>query len=755
MTKQHAPSQEIETAKIKMHVIEPHADDALGSASGICYNSSVLTILHTVCKSGDERDDVCLDAQARKAYHRIKKDMNIIRHEKYWLPDLHYDLRIREKRAFSEKVKNYMEWYDCYEQLCSHVREIIVQAISEDACLSFPMGLEHPMHILTMQACLECIRELHFDTSKIMIYTDHPYDFQLTGTGRAAEVKAYLEQMLCEKLLHYDDLSVSQKRVEPVIEEIYGSKHYWEFDGSLARTMCSYYITENGCRQLEKYFRMRCSQILFVSVQAWPFYKTGGLGDVAYGLCRALQGYVNDVRLLIPERVEGSSNTGRYLDRYSFIYENSRENFRCEIEKREFQGLVYYLFRMEDADGRRVDFHKESRNGRQAALFCDALLQKGLAAIDYSPTVCQCNDWQTALLPFLKRTKYKDRYQNLKMVYTIHFYGYKGIFPKKEMLAVLGISKESCGLCITCAEDCMLDRTDLLNKTARGELVPMPPSLMSCMRAGIEFADAVTTVSRGYAEEIQGYPDFADVKVTGIRNGVISYQERTGTDFPAGYDRLKAYKKASKEKLQQELGLKADTGIPLVCMVTRLAVEKGIELAKQIIPFLLDEGAQMVIVGDDADREKQPYANYFRDMEQEYRGGFAYREFCDELEYRTYAASDILLMPSLSEACGTTQMNAMQFGVIPVVSMLKSFQDTVLDYKQRKERIDRHWDKGIGFYAYRDDCWVFLEVIKKVLEVYHTPEWDEISRICSETDFSWKNGSVYGYLELYNSLGED
>lgn len=758
-TGQHISEQRTEDSKLKIHVIEPHADDALGSAGGICYNDKAVTVLHTVCKSGDKRDSVCLDAQGRKAYHLIRKDMNIIQHRKYRMPDLHYDLRIKEEKDFAEKIKVYIEWYDAYSQLHSHVRKIVEEAMSQDAYLAFPMGLEHPMHILVMNACLECMQELHFDTGKIIIYTDHPYDFHLTGTGRAVEVRNFLEQGLNAGLFHCDDLSVSQKSIEPILEEIYGSMHYGEFDGSLSRTMCSYNLTKEGVQRLEKIFHLQCSQILFVSVQAWPFYRTGGLGEVAYGLCRALQDHVNDIRILMTDSVtdSGNSKKGCYLESFKFEYEGSRENFQCKVEKREYCGLIYYLMRMQDSAGQWVNFQKEGRSGNHAAVFCDALMQKGLQAIDYSPTICHCNEWQTALLPFLKNTKYRRQYPDLKMVYTIHFYGYKGIFPKKEMYALLGISKDECRLCISCTEDCLLDRIDLLNKTAKGELVSMPPSLMSCMRAGIEFADAVTTVSRGYAQEIQGYPDFADVRVTGIRNGVLSLRERMGSDFPEGYGRLKAYKLDCKKNMQRELGLREDAKVPIICMVTRLAVEKGIEMAKQLIPFLLDEGAQMIIVGDDSDKEKRPYASYLQAMETEYRGGFAYREFSEEMEYKTYAAADILLMPSLSEACGTTQMNAMQFGVIPVVSMLGSFQDTVLDYKHRNKRKSGFWDRGIGFYAYKDDCWVFLEVLKKVLEVFRTQpqEWDEISRICCETDFGWKNGSVYGYLELYDSFAKE
>lgn len=746
--------------KIKIHVIEPHPDDALGSACGICYNDNATTALHTISKSYDKRDDVVLDREGRQKYRSLKKDLNIYRHERYMLPDLHYDLRIQDKNVgFAEKVFAYKRMYPAWGQLNEKIKEIFTEAMEEKAYISFPMGLGHPMHILTLVACLEWTRALDFDKSKIIIYVDHPYDFQAIGTDRAIEVKNYIEDDLSGRLLRCDSMDVIQAQVGPLLNEIYGQMHYGEFDGSIERTVCSCYVTENGYEQIQGFFKLQCNHILYISAQAWPFFKTGGLGEVAYGYCKALQSSVDDVRILIPGYIshDETEEKGKYMEGYSFAYKNNEGTYQCKINKREYDGLIYYLLKMWDPNGKQVDFQQESRSGKDFALFCDAILQKGLNVIDYRPNICHCNDWQTALIPFLKKTKYKNSYRGIKTVYTIHFYGYKGIFPKKEMLSQMGMDKQNCELCITCQEDCILDRTDLLNKAAKGELLQMPPSLMSCMRAGIEFADAVTTVSKGYAEEISSYPDLRGIKVTGIRNGLSAVDDRPGiTALPekSNPDGLREYKKERKKDLQKELDLNIDENIPLVCMVTRLAIEKGIELVKNIIPLLMKEGAQMVIVGDDSDKLRQPYANYFREIEAENKGCFCYRPFSDWLEYKTYAGADILLMPSLSEACGTTQMKAMQYGAIPVVSMLPSFRDTVLDYKLRDKRNDGYLDRGVGFYAYKDDCWVFLEVLRKVFEVYRTEpeEWCRISKTCSETDFSWKNGSIYGYLKLYNSL---
>lgn len=746
--------------KVGFHIIEPHADDALGSACGICYNEKVITVLHTLCRSGDERDEVSLDEKGRKKYGILRKSMNIAWHEKYMMPDYHYDLRIQNSSvSFKEKTETYVANYPALNQLKNCICEIFREAIQEEAYISFPMGLEHPMHILTMRLCMECIEEMQFDKGRVVIYVDHPYDFQWMGTDRMTEVREFIEQFLSMRLLRCDDVDAKQEQVQKVIEAIYGSMHFGEFDASLGRTLCSYYVTEKGYELLRDFFKLHYHNILYISAQAWPFYKTGGLGEVAYGYCKSLQSTVNDVRILLPcyESGSGTDIPGRYLDHFTFMYEHSDGEYTCEIEKRGFHGMIFYLLKMWNSNGEQISFCREDRSGNEFAIFCDAILKKGLDAIDYFPTICHCNDWQTALIPFLKKTKYRNYRRDLKVVYTIHFYGYKGVFSKEEILSQIGMNQDKCDLCFACGDGCIYDKINLFNKNAKEELVQTTPSLMSCMRAGIEFADAVTTVSKGYAEEIQQYPDFPDVKVTGIRNGVITYEGRRDGVFSRvwqNYDELKEYKKNSKKKLQRKLKLEENENIPMICMVSRLAIEKGTNLIRNILPFLLKDKIQMIIVGDDSDTVVQPYAGYFSKIEKEYGEKFVYRAYSEELEYDVYAGADIILMPSLSESCGTAQMKAMQYGVIPVMSMLLGFKDSVLDYRQREQRQNVHYDKGIGFYADKDDCWGFLEVLRKVLDIYRAEpkEWRKISRICSEVDFSWRNRSVYEYLNLYNEL---
>lgn len=758
--------------KTRIHVIEPHPDDALGSASGLCYSQGALVTLHTMSKTADERDSVILDERIAQRYKSIRRQPNIIKHCKYDLEDLHYDYRNQDPEiAYSDLLLEYSDRYGAERmgRLTAYIGEIMEEAKKEGAYVAFPLGIEHPMHMLVVSACVGQLKEKDFDMEKVIVYVDHPYDFQNAGNGRLRKARDYIKAEMGKQLIRCDDLSVDQSILKGIITEIYGVKHYGEFEGALENTYCSYFISKMAKESVGEFLQLHVNNILYITSQAKPYYKTGGLGEVAYVYCRALKDFVNDVRIMMPYYSGGGARNDindSVQDCYEFRYKGCSDsigNLSCKIEKRLYNGLTYYLVNIEDYfhGGNPFD---TGNHGKVFSVFCDAILQKGLSVIDYRPTVLHCNDWQTALIPLLKKTKYAYFWPGLKVVYTVHFYGYRGIFSKRRICEYIGLDKEKCRLCLTCNDNCPLNRIDMLSNEDLGKL-NVTPSQMSFMKAGIEFADAVSTVSKGYAEELQGYPDFAGVKVTGIRNGIeeqrYHFTESSGFVDICGGD-FKEAKRQNKAKLQEKLGLKKDLDMPIICMVSRLVVVKGIETVKNIAKEILAIPAQLVIVGDDNGSGtggigERPYENFFHMLEGENPGMIVHRRFSEELEFQTYAGSDILLMPSLSEACGTTQMNAMKYGVVPIVSMINAFHDTVLDFKDRDQKKDeKYWDKGIGFYAYKDDCWVLLEVIKKAVEIYqdlgHTGIWDQIAEDCSKVRFGWKQKSIREYLELYNGL---
>lgn len=756
--------------KKKIHVIEPYPGDMLGSASGICYSPGISLVLHTMCAAKDEKKRVSLKEEGCRQYKKIRKKLNVDKHFGYQLEDCSGVEGMNNKEEDFEILEyRYEEKYG-KENLCrlvECVKEIIGIAKKEGDYIAFPLGIEHPMYRLAVYECIKQIKQIGFNTNQIIVYVEHPYDYQNVGTGRIQRAKEYIQSALDLKLCRCDDLSADQSVLKSIVREVYGKEKYESMDGTLERTFCSYFVNDEAVQDIKQFLNIHVNNILFITTQAKPFLKTGGMGEVAYALCKTLKDFVNDIRIMMPRYPEsmGFCNDGgsKQKKKWEFDYwgnENTVGNLHCEMIKKEYDGLVYYLLDMGELfnEGNLSDVRNE---GKLFAVFCDAVIGKGLHTIDYTPSILHCNDWQTALIPMLKKTKYHYYLPELKVVYTIHFYGYKGVFQKEDILEYVGLKSEKCRLCISCDSDCPFDNMNFLSREDAGRL-GIRPSRMSFMKTGIKFADMVTTVSKGYAKELQRHPDFADIRVTGIRNGISQREYRFAES--SGFCEINSnhfheLKKKNKDNLQKKMGLERNSSIPLICIVSRLTADKGMDVIKSIIKEIMEIPAQLVIIGDDNDKLIHPYESFFRlvEGETENKGRFAYRNYSEELEYETYAGADMVLMPSLKETCGTTQMNAMQYGVVPIVSMIDSFNDTVLDFKDRDKREELPYrDKGTGFYAYKGDCWVLLEVIKKAVTIYRNKDgkgvWDEIVQDCMKADFGWRNKSIKEYLMLYNTL---
>lgn len=183
----------------------------------------------------------------------------------------------------------------------------------------------------------------------------------------------------------------------------------------------------------------------------------------------------------------------------------------------------------------------------------------------------------------------------------------------------------------------------------------------------------------------------------------------------------------------------------MFCMVSRLSKVKGIDTVLNIVGHLLEKSVQLVIVGDDDEGGR--YALALKELMDNHRDRFLYFAFRPELEFQVYAAADILLMPSLSESCGMTQILAMQYGVVPIVSMLSGIQDTVAPFCQETP------EKGVGYMVYPDSCWMLLEIIMVAIEDFHDKKlWNRLVKKNMSTDFRWENGTLKSYMELYHQL---
>ena len=389
-----------------------------------------------------------------------------------------------------------------------------------------------------------------------------------------------------------------------------------------------------------------------------PYAKSGGLGDVMEALPAALQ------------RIEGNE-VALFLPYYNKIKTNSKfpveqvAQYRVSLGwRQQYAGLmkltnrtdgvqVYFIDNEYYFGGRTGAIYGDMDDGERFAFFSRACLD-AMAILDYIPDVIQCNDWQTALIPTYLKSIYRDTFANTRCMYTIHNLEYQGWASGSFFDDVLGLPWEYRGT---------LDMGGSVNM----------------MKGAIETADLVTTVSETYARELM-YPYYAHGldgilssaawKLTGITNGID-----TGTFNPETDDALPAHfnadtflegKAICKAELQKEVGLPVEPDVPLMVMVTRLAGHKGLDLLCYIARRLLwEEKCQLLILGTG----ESQYETFFKDLAAEYPEQCAAKiTFNLKLASRIYAGGDIYLMPSKSEPCGLSQMNAMRYGTVPVVN---------------------------------------------------------------------------------------
>jgi len=578
--------------------------------------------------------------------------------------------------------------------------------------------------------------------------------------------------------------------------------------------------------KLENVLNLHINNILYATFQAKPFLKTGGSGEVAYSYIKSLSRYVNKAAIIMPKykkkmkefadtydvktEINGVYYRVNYSENGDFIFSDYKDThtgkevellnyneadggfwimlngqkYTCWLEKYRYDSVIYYLLNIEGCFESKNVFDNDQID-MECAAFSLAVMESLKNNLDFMPTIIHCNDNQTALIPMVRKILYGNFWPSLRTMYTIHFYGYKGIYSKRKIFGFLGISEENCDLCLICqkGEDCLFNLVSAYS-TRDIEILGIPDDKINLMKTGIVFADIVTTVSKGYAATIQNYPDFRTKKVYGIRNGVsVEYREffsgKEGITYMKQTEKnwIMA-KKHNKEAFQKEFGLEVNSDVPMFCMVSRLNATKGIEDIKNIFARLMEMDLQLVIVGDD-DRNTSytdgkgnvhvftPYADFFNLKMEENPKKFYYSPFSEDMEFKTYSAADVLIMPSRDEACGTTQIFAMKYGDIPIVSKIDSFNDTVVDYNSVYEGTEEDTkdyvmkpqgqkDKGVGFFSFRDDCWVLLDIIKMICEKLHGDEkdgkWRKAINSTVSIDFSWDNQLVREYLELYDNM---
>jgi len=479
-------------------------------------------------------------------------------------------------------------------------------------------------------------------------------------------------------------------------------------------------------------------KIAILASEGAPYAKSGGLGDVMEALPAALSRIEgNEVVLILPYYKKILDNPAYEVERVHYF--DTKLAWRSlytgvmKLKNRQDGVQVYFLDNLYYFGGREGAIYGNGDDSERYAYFSKACLDT-LAGIGFIPDVIQCNDWQTAMVPVYLNAMYREQFPNTRCMYTIHNIEYQGWGNGNFFDDVLGLPWDWRGT---------MDMNGAVNM----------------MKGAILTADLVTTVSETYARELM-YPYYAHGldgilsdhawKLTGITNGIDTntFNPETDRALPAHYnaDTFVEGKAACKAALQQEVGLPTEPHVPLLVMVTRLAGHKGLDLLCYSARRMLEEeDCQLLILGTG----EQQYEAFFRDLAAEYPHRVSAQiTFNLGLAARIYAGGDIYLMPSKSEPCGLSQMNAMRYGTVPVVHATGGLKDTV-------PGVDERGENGLGFTFQSYNADDFLWAVKRALGLYHGDR--EGFRALQHTDmiqdFSW-DVPAGRYMELfYRMLG--
>ena len=467
-----------------------------------------------------------------------------------------------------------------------------------------------------------------------------------------------------------------------------------------------------------------------------PYAKSGGLGDVMEALPAALQRIEgNEVALFLPYYNKIKTNE-KYVTAKVAEFRVSlgwRQQY-CAVMKllNRTDGVqVYFLDNEYYFGGRTGAIYGDMDDGERFAFFSRACLD-AMVAVEFIPDVIQCNDWQCAPIPVYLKALYQASFPKTRCMYTIHNIEYQGWANAGFFDDVLALPWEYRST---------LDMNNSVN----------------VMKGAIETADLVTTVSETYARELM-YPYYAHGldgilsnnawKLTGITNGIDvgTFNPETDPALPAHYnaETFVEGKAAVKAALQEEVGLPVKPDVPLMVMVTRLAGHKGLDLLCYIARRLMwEEDAQLLILGTG----EPQYETFFKDLAGQFPEQVAAKiTFNLKLASRIYAGGDIYLMPSKSEPCGLSQMNAMRYGTVPVVHATGGLKDTV-------PGVDENGEGGLGFTFQSYNADDFMAALKRALALYNDNRegFRALQKKEMETDFSW-DVPAGKYMELFEKM---
>ena len=475
-------------------------------------------------------------------------------------------------------------------------------------------------------------------------------------------------------------------------------------------------------------------KVLFVAGEAFPFAKTGGLADVVGSLPKYLRKLGIDARVMIPKYSDiPEIYKKEAVTIHTMTVPVGWRNQYCGIQEIDYQGVPIY-FVDNEYYFKRPGLYGYYDEAERYAFFCRAVLDS-LPHIDFMPQVIHCHDWHTGMVSALLKTQYRYNpfYKNVKTVFTVHNLKYQGIFPVGILWDLFGLSEE---------------HFNSMELEFYGDV--------SYIKAGLVYADLISTVSNNYMLEIQT-PFYGQRlegllsrrsrshELYGIING-IDYEEYNPVDDPhifVNYDVDSLDKRSeNKTRLQQYLGLPKRDDAPLVAIISRLVSQKGLDLVARVLGEILDLDVQLVVLGTG----DLIYENMFRNAAFWFPQKVSANIYFDNtLAHRIYAGSDMILVPSLFEPCGLTQLISMRYGCLPVVRETGGLKDTVRPFNQ-------YTGEGNGFSFANYNAHDMLFTIGMAVHYYKKQEvWQKIVRQCMTADYSW-SASAKEYARMYSIL---
>lgn len=472
-------------------------------------------------------------------------------------------------------------------------------------------------------------------------------------------------------------------------------------------------------------------KILFAASEAAPFIKSGGLGDVAQALPAELAKVKDvEVSVFIPYYKSIKDNPDievEFVKSFGVQVAWRTEHvgiFRAVSKGKKlkyyFVDNEYYFYR----DG----IYGHYDDGERFTYFSLAVLE-AMRQLNYYPDIIHCNDWQTALIPVLKKALYAGIYDNARTVFTIHNIEYQGKMPNEFMQDVIGV-----------------------DEYWRGTLTY--DKCINFMKAAIVTSDKITTVSRTYAHEIRhayfahGLQDILNenaYKLEGIVNGIntdLYNPAKDKTIFENFTASNLSGKAKNKEGLQRMLGLPVNPHVPMVAMITRLASHKGLDLVEYVMGELMQRNLQFVVIGTGESKYEDMF-NFNAYVHSDKMS--ANITFNAALANKVYAGADMFLMPSKSEPCGLSQLIAMRYGTVPIVRETGGLFDTV-------PALNTETLEGKGFTFKGYNAHDMLGAVDRCIEFYgDKAKWNKHIKNLIRYNSSWK-ASVQEYLRIYNEI---